>query len=153
MENKKVKKFITDGMDFKKYVYFSSKAKNFSIIYKPRVEELLSTGEKRVAKDDKGKEMIGERIEFHNGMKRLALTKENEGRIAFLREKCESEKLIPLRSQQIKEIVKPERTYTEAETKALLAEKDKELEELKKLNSKKPNNKEKTEEVKDPSSI
>ena len=142
MSNDIAKKFITDGMDFERYAYFSSKAKNFSIIYKARVEELLSTGEKRVAKDDNGKEMVGERIEFHNGIKRLEKTKENEAKIKFLRDKCEKEKTMPLRSQQLKEIIKPERVYTESETMEMLKKKD---EEIKKLKEEKEKNNKKGE--------
>ena len=119
--------------DFEKYAYFVSKAKNYSVIMEPRVEDLLSTGERRVARDENGKEMAGLRIEFHNGMKRVEKTKENEKLIAFLREKCEKEKLQPDKDRQLVEVLRPEKVYKETEVKDLISEKDKEIERLKKM--------------------
>lgn len=135
-----LEKFIDVSMDFDKFAYFHSKAKNYSIIFIPRVEETLSTGERRIAKCDddshehykKGELMSGVRIEFHNGMKRLEKTKENEKMIAFLREKCEEEKMVPLKRQQLKEIEKPIKRIPENEVNAMLADKDAEIERLKK---------------------
>jgi hypothetical protein len=115
------------GMDFEKYVYFSSKAKNYGIIMEPRVEDTLSTGERRVAKGDDGKLMEGIRIEFHNGMKRIEKTKENAAIIKFLRDKCEKEKGVPLNRQQLKEITKPIKMIPEDEVNKKLKEKDEEI--------------------------
>lgn len=130
-EEKNKDEFIYDGMDFDKFAYFSSKGKNYAIIFKPRVEEVLASGERRVAKDDDGNLMNGVRIEFHNGMKRIEKTKENMPMIEFLREKCEKEKSVPLNRQQLKEIVKPVKKISEDKVKAMLAEKDAEIAKLK----------------------
>lgn len=146
--NDSLEKFITASMDFDKYAYFHSKAKNYSIVFLPRIEEVLSTGERRVARCDddshphykKGEQMAGYRVEFHNFMHRVEINPEdaklksfNTNLIAFLREKCEDEKLAPLNRQQLKEIEKPIRRIPENEVEAMLAEKDAEIARLKEM--------------------
>ena len=120
------------GKDFEKYAYFESKAKNYGIIYEPRLEEPMASGEKRVATDDDGKKMEGIRVEFHNHFKRYERKKKNEGIIKWLEAKCKEELNMPLRFQQIKQIFKPVKMIPETEIKAQLDEKDKEIENLRK---------------------
>jgi len=116
--------------DFDKYVYFASKAKNYTIIYKPMVEELLATGERRVAKDDDGKLMSGVRIEFHNGMKRFEKSPENEAIIEFVRAKCKGEENEPESRRMLKEITKPIKKISEDVVREMMSEKDAEIERL-----------------------
>ncbi len=120
-----------DDKDYKKYAYFTSKASNYSVIFKPQVEEILADGSRRIAKGDDGKEMVGLRIEFRNGMLRYEKTEENMPMIKFLRTKCENENKEPANRQQLKEITKPIKMVKEEEMKTKLAEKDEEIKKLK----------------------
>lgn len=129
---------LHSGKDFDKYAYFESKAKNYGIIYEPRLEEVMASGDKRVAKDDDGKKMEGIRIEFHNHLKRFDRTKENEKIIKWLEKKCEEELKMPLRSQQLKQIFKPVKMIPETEVKAKFDEQDAEIARLKKELGKEP---------------
>ena len=121
-----------DNRDFDKFAHFSSKAKNYAIVYKPHVTERLAGGETVTAKDKEGKELIGLRLEFENHNFRIEKSKENEKIIAFLRKKCEGEKQVSLKMQQLKEIQKPIKKIEETKVKEMLSAKDKEIEELKK---------------------
>lgn len=117
--------------DFEKYVYFVSKAKNYGTIMEPRVEETLANGERKVSKDDDGKPMVGLRIEFHNGMKRLEKTPENKGQIEFLRKKCKEESTLPEKRQQIKELHKLIKKIPETEVEKMRADDKAEIKRLK----------------------
>lgn len=122
---------MSNEKDYEKYAYFVSKAKNYSVIFKPMVEEVLADGSRRIAKDEKGKEMVGLRIEFDNRMKRIEKTEENMPMIEFLRKKCEGEAGEDPKRQQIKEEHKPIKMVKEEEMKVKLAEKDEEIKKLK----------------------
>jgi len=117
-------------MDFDKYAYFKSKAKNYCVIVKERVEEITASGDKRVSKDDNGKEMVGLRIEFHNHQKRIERTKENEGIIKFLENKCKEEKTLQKEKRQITQVFKPIKMIPETEIKGIVSEKDAKIKEL-----------------------
>lgn len=120
-----------DDKNYEKYAYFVSKARNYSVIFKPCVEEVLADGSRRIAKDDDGKEMVGLRIEFDNYGKRIEKTKENMPMIEFLRAKCKGEDVEDPKRQQIKEKHKPIKMVKEDEMNAKLAEKDEEIKKLK----------------------
>ncbi len=128
-----------DGRDYDKYVYFASKAQNYTLLWKPRVEEKLATGERRVAKDEKGNEMGGFRIEFTNRMLRLEKSKENEKKIEFIRARCEADKwfdypkktsLMPESRRMLKEVTKPIVKIPEDEVKKMMSGKDEKIKEL-----------------------
>ena len=120
-----------DNKDFEKYAYFQAKAKNYGMVYKPRVEELTASGDRRVAKDDDGKQLTGIRVEFHNYEKRLERTSENKELISWLENKCKEELTMPLRFQQIKQIFKPEKIYKQVDVDKLVDDKDAEIARLK----------------------
>jgi len=121
----------TKGMDFDKYAYFKSKAKNYCVIVKERVEEITASGDKRVAKDDEGKQMVGLKIEFKNHQKRLERTKENAGIIKFLEDKCKVEKKgVGKGKRSIEQEFKPVRMIPETEIKGMMSDKDKKIKEL-----------------------
>jgi hypothetical protein len=120
-----------DGRDYDKYAYFQSKARNYGVVYEPRVEEITASGDRRVAKDDDGKQMTGIRIEFHNFQKRIERTPENKKMIEWLEARCKKELTMPLRFQQISQIFKPEKIYKQAEVDEMMDDKDAEIARLK----------------------
>jgi len=122
-----------DGRDYEKFAYFASRASNCSIIYKPRVEQILASGEKVVARDEKGKEMVGHRIEFHNHNLMYEKNELNAPLIQFLRGWIAEEDLLPKNKKLFIEITKPTKQFSEAEVDKMIGEKDAEIVRLKKL--------------------
>lgn len=110
--------------DFDRYAFFRSRARNYAICYQPELKEVDAYGQQREVQP-------AIRIEFHNGMKRLEKTKENQPFIDFLRKRIEKEQDMDPRSRTIWEETPPD-NISRDEHKKELEEKDKEIEELRK---------------------
>jgi len=128
-------KKASDGRNYKDYAYFTSKASNCSIIYKPRVERILNSGEKALVKDENGDEMVGFRIEFKNSNLMYKKTDLNAPLISFLRDFIEKEKHVAKNKKMFIELTKPVKNIPENEVEKLLAEKDAEIASLKKASA------------------
>lgn len=100
--------------DYDKYAYFVSKANNFAIVIKPTKKKIVD-GE--VIFEE------GLRLEFHNKMLRLEKTKENEGILAKLREKLESEKALDPKRRSFFEEIKPKEMVEMDKVESMLGEK------------------------------
>lgn len=126
------KSTASDSRDYENFVYFASRASNCGIIYKPRVERILDSGEKVIAKDEKGKEMLGLRIEFQNH--NLSYKKDDplaKPLIAFLRSIIEKEKDLPKNKKMFIEMTKPIKQFSETEVNKMMKERDVEIKRLK----------------------
>lgn len=121
----------SDGRDYTKFVYFTSKASDCAIVYKPRVERVLDSGEKTIAKDEDGKEMTGHRIEFRNHNLTYEITDENKPMIDFLRGIILLEMDVPINKKLFIELMKPIKSIPENEVNSMLAAKDAEIKKLK----------------------
>lgn len=100
--------------DYDKYAYFVSKANNFAIVIKPTKKKIVD-GE--VVFEE------GLRLEFHNKMLRIEKTKENEGIIAKLRGKLESEKSLDPKRRSFFEETKPKEMVEIDKVETILSEK------------------------------
>jgi len=123
------KESLPDNKDYDKFAYFVSRAINYSVIFRPKVQELLATGEWRTAKDDDGNLMEGYRIEFHNGKLAYEKNELNKSLIEFLRLKIFAERDLPEKRKVIKEETKPIKKIPEDEVQKMLAEQEAELKE------------------------
>jgi len=138
--------------DYKKYAYFSSKAFNYGLLFKPCVEEILAGGIRRIATDDDGKKLDGFRIQFQNYGYRIDMNPMVEGAenkvdvkvkafnlslLKFLRAKVGVESVKPKDKIMVMEDHMPIKQIPENKVNEMLAAKDAEIKALKKANESK----------------
>lgn len=110
-------------MDFNRYAYFASKAKNFAISMRPDRFRIVD-GEKIYDS--------GLRIEFNNGMLRLNKNDELDiAKIEFLRMRLEKEKDMDVKQRTFQEIVEQEKMISESKLVEVLSEKNLEIDSAK----------------------